>query len=131
LPRRWYRTRDIVRVDEVGQLFYVGRTDRMVKVRGMRVDLGEIESALGRVEGVRECAVVALPDPELGARLHAFVGGAADGLAEGPVRAALARLLPSHMVPEKVHLRAELLPHTATGKIDRVALTRSLQPPPA
>jgi amino acid adenylation domain-containing protein len=123
LPVRWFRTRDIVRSDETGALHYVGRSDRMVKVKGLRVDLGEIEAALGRL-GARECAVVAKPDVTVGARLHGFIAGS-EGDAE-VLLAALRRELPGHLVPERLSALPDGLPHTASGKIDRLALARQL-----
>ena len=70
---RWYRTGDIVAEAPDGNYTYLGRRDRMVKRRGYRVELGEIESALYRHPTIKEAAVVAMPDEELGVKLTAFL----------------------------------------------------------
>ena len=91
----------------------------MVKVRGHRVELGDVEAALCETPGVREAAVVAVPDL-LGQKiLKAVVVGEISGLA-----AALRERLPEYMVPSNISF-AEALPRTATGKLDYAALTGS------
>ncbi|HUS65348.1 MAG TPA: AMP-binding protein [Kofleriaceae bacterium] len=120
---RWFRTRDVVRCDADGELHFVSRLDRMVKVKGLRVDLGEVEAALEAVAGVRDAAVIALADPLSGARLIGFAAG--EALEEAAVRDALRGLVPAHMVPDRVEVRARL-PRTVTGKLDRAALEREL-----
>ena len=117
---RWFRTKDVVRVGERGELFYVARSDRMVKVRGLRVDLGEVEAALSRLPGATEAVTVTLPDPATGARIIGFLVGNVD--VDGG-RALLKGLLPAHMLPERLVV-VDTLPRTATGKIDRLALAR-------
>ncbi|WP_203895242.1 non-ribosomal peptide synthetase, partial [Planobispora longispora] len=114
---RLYRTGDLARIRADGQVELLGRADRQVKVRGARVEPGEIEAVLGELPGVREAAVVAVPSED-GVRLaaHVVAPGVRDDL-----RRALARRLPAHLVPERVLLR-DALPRTATGKIDRRAL---------
>src|SRR3546814_4329381 len=62
--RRWYRTGDIVREEEPGLFIYLGRRDRMIKRRGFRVELGEIEAALNNHPDVVEAAVMAFSDPD-------------------------------------------------------------------
>lgn len=121
LTRRWFRTGDWVRCGPDGQLHFVCRVDRMVKIGGVRVDPGEVEAALERAAGVREAAVIAVGDPVSGLRLWAFAAGeigSAEELGE-----ALRRFLPAHMMPERIELRPSL-PRTATGKIDRPSLAR-------
>ncbi|WP_410813372.1 amino acid adenylation domain-containing protein [Micromonospora sp. 067-2] len=113
---RMYRTGDLVRHREDGTLEYVGRADLQVKVRGMRIDPGEVEAALTARPGITAAAVVARDDDPGGARLVAFVVGATDG-----VREALRATLPEQMVPAAVVALPEL-PLTANGKIDRSAL---------
>lgn len=119
---RVYRTGDLVRRSEAGELSFVGRRDNMIKSRGYRVELSEIEIALESLAGVAEVAVVAIPSQEIGHSLHAYVqpeAGAA--LVAATLEAALRARLPAYMVPETIDVRAEL-PRTATGKIDRKAL---------
>ncbi|MEW5928253.1 MAG: amino acid adenylation domain-containing protein, partial [Gemmatimonadota bacterium] len=115
---RLYRTGDRVRRLASGDLEFLGRVDQQVKVRGFRVEPGEVEAALLAHSGVRECVVVAREDAPGEPRLVAyFVGAAAaDGL-RGHLRARL----PAHMVPAAfVSLAA--LPLSANGKVDRAAL---------
>jgi L-proline---[L-prolyl-carrier protein] ligase len=114
---RSYRTGDLAREDEDGNLVFVGRRDQQVKVRGHRVELGEVEAALAALPGVRECAVVAVPDEAAGRRLRAFVA-AEDGIAPADLARGLGELLPPHIVPDEFVLCDEL-PRSATGKVDR------------
>ena len=114
---RLYRSGDHGRWRPDGKLEFLGRRDSQVKVRGFRVEIGEIENALLRVPGVRDGAVVVVR----GAQLVAFCTGAQPVGAE-PVRARLAESLPAYMVPAVVHWR-ERLPLTANGKTDRKTLT--------
>ncbi len=116
---RMYRTGDLVRRLPDGELDFLGRLDHQVKIRGMRVELGEIESVLGRYPGVRE-AVVLVPE----GRLTAYVVGLeGTGLAVAELRGFLERQLPSYMVPRDWALLAAL-PLTPNGKVDRRALAR-------
>jgi acyl-coenzyme A synthetase/AMP-(fatty) acid ligase len=114
---RWYRTGDIVVEDEKEGFIFRGRRDRMVKRRGYRVELGEIEACLYRHPDIREAAVVALSDTE-GVTIHAFVA-----LAEGvkPSLIAMKRFcssqIPLYMIPDRFFFQAAL-PKTSTDKID-------------
>ncbi|MFI7673225.1 amino acid adenylation domain-containing protein [Actinophytocola sp. NPDC049390] len=118
---RRYRTGDLARRRPDGTLVYLGRRDRQVKVRGYRVEPGEVEVALGALPGVARCAVV--PDRRGEEQvLRAFV--VADGATEPDrtdVRARLGEKLPDHLVPETVDVVADL-PLTPTGKVDATAL---------
>jgi amino acid adenylation domain-containing protein len=117
-----YRTGDRVRVLPEGGFNFLGRLDHMVKVRGYRVELGEIEYAFREHPGIRDAAVVALPDEEVGARLAAALV-LTDGVAlssDDASRHCLNRL-PRHAVPEIVVFMEEL-PMTSNGKVDRVTL---------
>jgi amino acid adenylation domain-containing protein len=116
--RRWYRTGDVVVDDGDGVLRFLGRRDRMVKRRGFRVELGEIESALYRHPNVTEAATVASPDPESGVLIKAFLswsGETAPSLVE--LKQFCASNLPLYMVPDRFKVLAEL-PKTSTDKID-------------
>ncbi|HEU4928849.1 MAG TPA: amino acid adenylation domain-containing protein [Candidatus Krumholzibacteria bacterium] len=119
-----YRTGDLVTLDDNGDYIFLGRRDDMVKSRGYRIELGEVEMTMYRHAGVREAAVVAVPDPAIGARLVAFVVMAADaGIDVADLHAFCGEYLPRYMVPESIELR-ESLPKTSTGKVDKVALAR-------
>lgn len=127
---RVYRTGDIVRRSADGNYWFIGRRDHMVKSRGYRIELGDIEAALHQHDMVREAAVVAIPDEEVGARLRAFIAplpGAA--LTADLLHAFCMRRLPPYMVPESFDVIDEL-PKTSTGKTDRQALMTSLSPTP-
>ena len=121
----FYRTGDLVRRDADGQLWYVGRRDAMVKVRGYRVELGEVESALALVEGVTEGAAAAIPDEQGKKRLVAFVVPAAEDLTPETILTALQERLPHYMIPSEVQL-LKSLPRTPNGKVDRVKLASSM-----
>ena len=114
---RRYRTGDRVRVAPDGALVFLGRADRQVKVRGIRVDPGEVEAALQRSATVRAAAVVARDDDGV-TRLHAYV--VAEDTAE-KIRADLAASVPAHLVPVTVTV-LPALPMTVHNKIDRARL---------
>jgi acyl-CoA synthetase (AMP-forming)/AMP-acid ligase II len=123
-PDLAYRTGDIVTLSpDRTNWIYVGRRDHMIKSRGYRVELGEIESALYRHDQVKEAAVIAIPDDLLGNRIQAFVV-AAEGSTVTPKELELfcSKLVPKYMVPEKITL-CSMLPKTSSGKVDRTALS--------
>jgi len=119
-----YRTGDLVTLEPAGNYAYLGRRDSMVKVRGYRVELGEVEATLYRHPAIREAAVLPVPDELLGSRLRAVV--TADGAANLTRENVLdhcRQWLPGYMVPDIVEVR-EALPRTSTGKVDRAGLAR-------
>ena len=119
-----YRTGDLVSLDPAGNYSYVGRRDSMVKIRGYRVELGEVEAALYRHPAIREAAVLPVPDELLGSRLRAVViADDAGKLVRQSVLDHCRQWLPSYMVPDVLEFR-EALPRTSTGKVDRVGLAR-------
>jgi amino acid adenylation domain-containing protein len=119
---RMYLTGDLARWDDTGDLLFLGRVDRQVKVNGVRIELGEIEAALHAIEGVARGIAEVAVDPRRGSMLVAYVV-AEDGvqLRLDAVRAALGRRLPGTMVPNLLVPLAEV-PLTASGKVDRRAL---------
>lgn len=117
-----YRTGDRVSYDARGALLFHGRADAIVKVRGFRVELGELESVASAVPGVADVAAIAVPDEEVTHRLVLYYS-AQDGavVPESAVLEALARRLLRAMVPERI-IFEPTLPRTPNGKIDRRAL---------
>jgi amino acid adenylation domain-containing protein len=122
-----YPTGDLVSHDEQGDLVFHGRKDLMVKIRGFRVELREVEIALNSHLQIREAGVVIGKD-ELGAnQLIALVVPASDQLSVLDVKKHCSRLLPYYMVPHRVRFLEELK-KTSTGKVDRVALSQEAGP---
>ncbi|HET6256278.1 MAG TPA: amino acid adenylation domain-containing protein, partial [Puia sp.] len=116
---RLYRTGDLGRWREDGNIEYLGRLDEQVKIRGHRIELGEVEHALRKIEGIGEAVVVAA---EVGGErsLVAYVVSAEVG-DSGDLRRRLQEKLPEYMVPG-YYVRMDALPLTANGKVDRKAL---------
>jgi amino acid adenylation domain-containing protein len=117
---RLYRTGDLVRMRPDGRLEFLGRIDQQIKLRGFRIEPGEIEAALAAHGGVREAAVLAAEEPG-GAVLVACVAGEAGS---GELRRHLLERLPEPMVPSRFAFY-ESLPLTANGKVDRRELART------
>ncbi|ALE76833.1 hypothetical protein FRP1_29010 (plasmid) [Pseudonocardia sp. EC080625-04] len=118
---RMYRTGDLARWDDHGMLEYQGRADQQVKVRGFRIEPGEVESALTAHPSV-ERAVVTTRDGTAGRRLVAHVVPAGDDGIDGTALTAfVGERLPEYMVPSAV-MALDALPTTPSGKLDRAAL---------
>lgn len=115
-----YKTGDLAKRAEDGTLSLVGRRDNMVKSRGYRIELAEVERAIEDVAGVNELAIIALPDELIGNAIVAFVTGS---VTSDDLAAALAKKVPAYMVPSPIHVEEEL-PRTSSGKIDKQALTQ-------
>jgi amino acid adenylation domain-containing protein len=116
--RTFYRTGDITKEDSDGNLRYLGRKDRMIKKRGFRVELGEIEVCLYRHPDIWEAAVVALTDDALGMRVHAHVvskEGRRLSLIE--MKTFCSDHIPVYMIPDRFSFHPSL-PKTSTDKVD-------------
>ncbi|SJZ79296.1 amino acid adenylation domain-containing protein [Marinactinospora thermotolerans DSM 45154] len=124
--RRWYRTGDLVRRLPDGTLDFLGRADHQVKVRGVRVELGEVEAALTAHPDIAGAVALVLPDPA--PRLVAAVTAAPDATGDPAAAAAghAGSLLPASMLPERIVTLPEI-PLTANGKPDRAAVVRAVR----
>jgi amino acid adenylation domain-containing protein len=119
---RMYRTGDLCRYRDDGTLEHLGRIDRQVKIRGMRIEPGEIETVLATLPAVADCAVIVHGDP---ARLLAFVVPAGrlsvNELDSAAILAGASAMLAEHMRPERI-VPVLRIPSTVNGKIDKEAL---------
>ena len=115
-PERIYKTGDLVRIDENGDLIYVSRKDFQIKHMGYRIELGEIETAASLVDGISDC--VCLYDTKRTAIVLFYDGKKRD---EDTILHSMAERIPAYMLPGRIiHMTA--LPHNANGKIDRKVL---------
>jgi len=122
---RWYRTGDIVQRDQAGDFRFLGRRDRMIKKRGYRVELGEIEAALYRHPEVKEAAVVAVAADD-GPRVTAFLSTkSGDRLSIIALKQFCIEQLPQYMTPDAFQFIATL-PKTSTDKVDYQRLKEQL-----
>ncbi|WP_434056901.1 non-ribosomal peptide synthase/polyketide synthase [Bradyrhizobium tunisiense] len=116
---RLYRSGDLARWRPDGAIDYIGRADHQIKIRGFRVELGEIEARLLEQPGVRSAVVVARA-VGVSRQLVGYVSGSGE-LAEAGLRTALSAVLPDYMVPSRIAV-LERLPLMPSGKVDRHAL---------
>lgn len=116
-------SQDHFTVDEEGFLYFVGRTDDIIKTRGEKVSPIEVENAIFAIDGVKEVAVVGVPDDTLGEAIRAYVVLTDDaGFTDQDVIAACRTRLENFMVPRDV-VFLKTLPMTTTGKVRRKSLT--------
>ena len=120
--KRWYRSGDLAWFDGEGQLIFAGRVDNQVKLRGHRLEPGEVETALLAIDGIREAAVAAV-DVAGAKQLVAFCAGAKQP--EEELRERLGQLLPAWALPNRI-VWLERLPLTPNGKTDYRGLVASL-----
>ncbi|MES1184765.1 MAG: amino acid adenylation domain-containing protein [Myxococcales bacterium] len=121
-PARMYRTGDVGRLRADGVIECFGRVDQQIKIRGYRVELGEIEAVLRQLSGVRDCVVICREHRPGDQRLIAYVTSTQGAVFEpDTLRSALRRALPEYMVPASF-VSLEAIPLTPNGKVDRAAL---------
>ena len=117
-PEIIYKTGDIVKFNERGELIYLSRKDFQIKHMGYRIELGEIENAINNIEGIISCACVYNEDTA-----EIFLFYQAEKLEEDMVLESAKEKLPSYMCPNKI-IKLDRIPYNANGKIDRVELKR-------
>jgi amino acid adenylation domain-containing protein len=120
---RIYRTGDLGRVGDDGQIEFLGRVDSQIKSRGYRIELGEIETALSAVGEMRECAVVGVDTGGFGGTEICCAYAPVEGLTvqRAYLRRELSKVLPSYMLPSRWR-EFDRLPKNVNGKIDRRAI---------
>ncbi|CCD83731.1 Putative Non-ribosomal peptide synthetase/polyketide synthase [Bradyrhizobium sp. ORS 285] len=124
---RMYRTGDLVKLNRDGRLAFLGRRDNQIKIRGYRVEPGEIEVVLAAHPGVTDCAVVAERDGGGHRHLVACVVPGSPAFVPHALRDWLRPRLPDYMMPARF-LQLDALPLSANGKVDRAALTAAGRP---
>jgi amino acid adenylation domain-containing protein/thioester reductase-like protein len=115
---KMYKTGDLAKWREDGNIDYIGRIDNQVKIRGLRIELGEIEAAISQCEGVKQNAVVVKTDDSGRQYICAYYIGSDLNIAE--TKAVLAKKLPQYMIPH-FFIEMEQFPTTPSGKTDRKA----------
>jgi acyl-coenzyme A synthetase/AMP-(fatty) acid ligase len=118
----------MVRQEADGNYTYLGRRDGMIKSRGYRIEVGEIETTLYSHPDVAEAAVIPVPDEEIGNRIKAFIVARNGAIQANALAAFCGGRLPTYMVPHLFEFRASL-PKTSTGKIDKTQLKDELVTP--
>jgi amino acid adenylation domain-containing protein len=123
-----YRTGDRARWRDDGELEFLGRVDNQIKIRGVRVEPGEIEATLSSLHEIKTAVVQLCPDSNGTPRLTAYLVPSSETVAQDvdEVRAALEKTLPRHMIPERF-VWLDAMPMTPNGKIDRKALPAAPQ----
>jgi len=117
--RRYYRTGDLVKLDQDGNYHYLGRKDRQIKARGHRIELDEVEAALLSHPDVSEAAVYATPDGLGSHRIEAVVNARHEaGVTPAALLQHVLSLLPTYAAPSAI-LFLDEFPRTSTGKVDR------------
>jgi amino acid adenylation domain-containing protein len=122
LNERVYKTGDLVRLDSDGNYVFLGRKDHMIKSRGYRIEIGEIESVLCNHPEVKNAVVIPIPDDLIGNRISAIVVPFTPGrITTDDILKYCFTRLPKFMIPEIIEFR-DSLPATSSGKVDRKEL---------
>ena len=117
-----YLTGDWVTIDELGNYHFIGRKDHLLKIRGYRVELGEIESVIYNHPKVAEVAAIAIKEQIMETQVKVFIVPKESSLlTELEIKCHCIKFLPRYMIPEQIEFRTSL-PRTATNKIDRQCL---------
>lgn len=127
-PGPVYKTGDLVRLDGNGDFVFMGRKDHMIKSRGYRIEIGEIEAVLRNHAQIENAVVIPVPDELVGNRISALIVPAPQsGIQKRQVLTYCSKFLPKYMIPEIIQF-CDALPQTASGKIDRNKLARTNSP---
>lgn len=118
-----YRSGDLARRRDDGELVYLGRGDNQVKINGFRIELGEIEAALNDYPGIQQACVIAHASDDGGQRLAAYFVAATGAPAISELSGFLSKRLPPQMMPA-FYTSLKSLPLTSNGKVDRAALPK-------
>jgi amino acid adenylation domain-containing protein len=122
----FYFTGDIVFEQDDGNIVYVNRLDNMVKTRGFRVELGEVESVLYKHPLIHQAAVIAIPDDKIGNYLAAFVVmKSGEEITTAEIYRYCSQFLSAYMLPTRIEIMSKL-PLSENGKIDRIKLKNSI-----
>jgi acyl-coenzyme A synthetase/AMP-(fatty) acid ligase len=114
---------DTVRRDADGYLYFIGRSDDLIKVSGYRISPTELEEAVYALGTVDEAVAFGVPHPELGQAIVLLASASgADAPTPESLRKACQRRLPAYMVPARVEVRSAAFPRNPNGKIDRKSL---------
>jgi len=122
-----YRTGDIVKLDDKGNYVFLGRVDQMIKSRGYRIEIGEIETVLSSHPLVKSAVVVPIPDELIGNRIAAVIVPSKESVVKKEdILRYCAKQLPKYMIPETLEFQ-DALPMTSSGKADRKKLLELMQ----
>jgi len=126
LDEKVYKTRDLVSLDSDGNYLFLGRKDHMIKSRGYRIEIGEIETALSAHPGVKTAVVVPIPDDLIGNRITAVVvASGKQAVRKEELMKFCGERLPKYMIPEVIEFQ-DVLPMTSSGKTDRKKLVQMM-----
>jgi amino acid adenylation domain-containing protein len=127
LNEKIYRTGDLVRLDSDGNYVFLGRKDHMIKSRGYRIEIGEIESVVCNHPEVKTAVVIPIPDELIGNRISAIVVPSTPGkITKDDILKYCFTRLPKYMIPEIIEFR-DSLPATSSGKVNRKQLSAQMK----
>ena len=125
IHERVYRTGDLVRLDPDSNYVFLGRKDLMIKSRGYRIEIGEIETVLCNHPEIKNAVLIPIPDEIIGNRLSVIVEPSTPGkITKDDIVKYCSAQLPKYMIPEMIEFR-DSLPMTSSGKVDRKRLSGS------
>jgi amino acid adenylation domain-containing protein len=125
LNERVYKTGDLVSLDSQGNYVFLGRKDHMIKSRGYRIEIGEIETVLNNHPEIGNAVVIPIPDELIGNRISVLIVPSTPGkMKKEDILQYCSQHLPKYMIPESVEFR-DSLPTTSSGKVDRKKLSDS------